>query len=175
MKRNSDSALMDHFFTDTKTHKIYKHHTMVLGQEKQPLKRKIMETLCIRTNSADLCNLGTSIDLELAWDMCLQRVRAELEKRKRINAARVERHLRADWLDWLIIGIVRLRRDSVACARKYFRVLFILIAGLVVSTFTFVFCSSVFRVRQHQPDEVLPERTKRCSFPVKEHQLLGRK
>ncbi len=52
---------------------------------------------------------------------------------------------------------------------------YVLIAGLVVSMFTFVFCSFDFMVRQHQPDEVLQERTKRCSFPVKEHQLLGRK
>ncbi len=86
-KRNSDSAFTDHLFIDKKVHKIVPRQTLVLAQEKQSLKRKIVETLCIRTYEGNLCNTGPSVDLELAWDTCLDRVGRELRKRTRIDTS----------------------------------------------------------------------------------------
>ncbi len=98
-KRNSDSALTDHLFSDLqdhfrkleeKVHRIMPKRTLVLAQERHPLKRKILETISIKTRPENLCNTGLSIELESSWNPCLEHVQREQKKRKWIDNARGE-------------------------------------------------------------------------------------
>ncbi len=88
-KKNSDSTFTDHLFSGA-GHELIPEQTVVFGQERHPLKRKILETIHIRANSANLCNDGPSVDLESAWDGCLQRATRELSKKRRIDKRQPE-------------------------------------------------------------------------------------
>ncbi len=88
-KKNSDSNFTQHLFAES-GHSLLPHNTLVLGQEKHSLKRKILETICIRTNPGNLCNDGPSIELESAWDACLEWAARKMSKRRKIDNAHVE-------------------------------------------------------------------------------------
>ncbi len=52
--------------------------TMVLAHEKNMLKRKILESICIENKRARLCNNGVSIELPLVWNLCAPNMAKEL-------------------------------------------------------------------------------------------------
>ncbi len=52
--------------------------TLVLASERNSLKRIIIESICIQTKSAKLCNSGVSVEIPDVWDGCREAIGKEL-------------------------------------------------------------------------------------------------
>ncbi len=54
------------------------NNTVVVTTERNKLKRKIMESLCIQSKSASLCNNNLSVEIPAVWGACRARLDQEL-------------------------------------------------------------------------------------------------
>ncbi len=52
-------------------HAVEGTSTMVIGQEKNQRKRKFIESICIKSKSLKLCNVGGSVHVADIWDPSL--------------------------------------------------------------------------------------------------------
>ncbi len=80
-QNSSKSALSIHIQEhkhDSSPHEIVPHNTIILAREKNNLKRKITESLCIQHKAARLVNLGTSVELPDVWMRCAEVLRNQL-------------------------------------------------------------------------------------------------
>ncbi len=84
LQPSSNSALSNHLFPSLNrvqdpNHQLVAAHTLVLARERNMLKRKITESLCIEHKAAKLANTGPSIDLPTVWNLCAQGLGRQLE------------------------------------------------------------------------------------------------
>ncbi len=73
------------YITGKVTRKVTGHEpgmqTMqILAQERNTVKRKIIESLCIDSKAAHLCNNGLSTELPAIWKICSQKVAHQLSQ-----------------------------------------------------------------------------------------------
>ncbi len=68
LKNSSRTGLTTHMLNER--HKAAMHNTVILARERNPLKRKLLESICIKRKCARLCNTGPSIDISAVWDVC---------------------------------------------------------------------------------------------------------
>ncbi len=73
---SSASALTVHLRKDG--HKLVPKDTIVLATEGNLNKRRLIESICIHSRSARICNIGQSIEYSPVWDMCSEHVDDQL-------------------------------------------------------------------------------------------------
>ncbi len=56
------------------------YNTVILARERNCLKRKILESLCIDHKRAHLCNTGVSVEMPAVWNLCSDGLASELAK-----------------------------------------------------------------------------------------------
>ncbi len=81
MRNSSMSALSDHCLQPLDQdvpHRPQMKDTQILACEKNTLKRKILESICIENKRSHLCNTGVSVELPLVWNLCAREVTKEL-------------------------------------------------------------------------------------------------
>ncbi len=81
IKNSSQSAFTYHLLNnDSAMHKPVFKDTMVLARETNTTKRKVLESLCIQTKKAKVCNNGTSVNLSPVWSMCAKAMANQLSR-----------------------------------------------------------------------------------------------
>ncbi len=63
---------------DTQRHEIMFHNSFILARERNGLKRKITESLCIEHKAAHLVNTRTSIEIPAVWKRCAEALQKQL-------------------------------------------------------------------------------------------------
>ncbi len=63
---------------DIQNHEIVHHNTFILARERNSLKRKITESLCIEHKAVRLVNTGTSIEIPTVWRRCAEALQKQL-------------------------------------------------------------------------------------------------
>ncbi len=72
----SCSSLSNHM--KDQNHKPTMHDTTIIAHEKNCLKRKVLESLCIKHKHARLCNTGVSMDIPAIWQLCAEEMSRQL-------------------------------------------------------------------------------------------------
>ncbi len=70
-QKHSKSALSMHL-RQNDDHSATMHDTLILARERNSLKRKVLESLCIEHKKARLCNTGVSIEMPVIWNICVE-------------------------------------------------------------------------------------------------------
>ncbi len=64
--------------SDNTQHRPIWKDTLVIGSERNGLKRKLMESICIKSKAPLLCNTGLSIDVPAVWGNCREKIARDL-------------------------------------------------------------------------------------------------
>ncbi len=51
---------------------------VIVASERNMLKRKMVESMCIESKARRLCNTGQSIDIPLVWNLCSEGIEMQL-------------------------------------------------------------------------------------------------
>ncbi len=80
LQNSSNSAQSIHLKENRdEGHFLVSPNTVVLARERNTLKRKIIETLCIEHSPAKLCNTGASVELPMVWNICAEGLDKQLK------------------------------------------------------------------------------------------------
>ncbi len=78
-QKSSASAFSMHIHQDDNDHAQNVQKTTIIATERNTIKRRIIETLCIHNKSAKICNSTTSIELPTIWEICEECVAKQLD------------------------------------------------------------------------------------------------
>ncbi len=83
LRNSSTSAFSYHLLNadqpnPDRDHRAQMNQALVLTREKNVLKRRILETVCIENKRPRLCNTGASVELSPIWNLCKEAIRKQL-------------------------------------------------------------------------------------------------
>ncbi len=79
--RPSSTTAISHHLKKNKGHNLVSKDTVILATEKNFLKRRMLESMCIRSKASRLCNnKSRSIDISPVWDLCEEAAQRQLSR-----------------------------------------------------------------------------------------------